>query len=192
MFSQSAGSSRQHNMGMDEPQIIAISIAPKQQVGHLKPESTWVHCPACERSEWSVVQLEAVTCFQRFLGFANLCNKWPGRTDINHYCSQCGCFIGRFVAISCMERCISKSAKRKAAVDDMTLKTRPKDCAERAQKSREKVLAKRAENSRERILADRVKKQAEKDADETHARLQSRGQTQIQTQTVVVTVPAGQ
>ncbi|SPP72871.1 Hypothetical predicted protein [Drosophila guanche] len=177
---------------MEEPQVIAISIAPKQQVGHLKPESTWIHCPACQRYEWSVVQLEIVTCLQRFLGFTNLCKKWTGRTDINHYCAQCGCFIGRFVAIGCTERCLSKSAKRKAAVDDMTLKTRPKDCAERAQKSREKVLAKLAAKSRDQ-QAELVKQQAYKDADETHAWLQVRAQkqtqmqTQTQTQTVVLT-----
>ncbi|KAH8269408.1 hypothetical protein KR018_002506 [Drosophila ironensis] len=139
-------------MAIDEPQIVSVSISHKQQVGYLKEESTWIQCPACEKFGNSVVQLETVTCLQKFLGFTKLCKKWPGRQDINHYCPQCGCFIGRFVAINCSERCLSKSARRQAAVDEMTLKTKPKDCAERAQKSREK------------ILADREKKKAQKAA----------------------------
>jgi len=56
-----------------------------------------------------------------------------------------------------MERCISRSARKQAAVDDMTLKTRPKDCAERAQKSREKVLG-----NREKKRAKKAAKELEK------------------------------
>ncbi|XP_017079138.1 uncharacterized protein LOC108113141 [Drosophila eugracilis] len=144
-------------MTVDEPQIVAISITHKQQVGYLKEQPTWIHCPSCEKSGTSVVQLEVVTCLQRFLVFTKLCKKWPGRQDINHYCSHCGCFIGRFVDISCMERCLSRSARKQAAVDDMTLKTRPKDCAERAQKSREKVLA-----NREKKRAEKAAKELDK------------------------------
>ncbi|XP_016979233.2 uncharacterized protein LOC108044669 [Drosophila rhopaloa] len=141
-------------MTVDEPQIVAISVSYKQPVGYLKEDSTWIYCPSCEKSGPSVVQLEVVTCLQRFLGFTKLCKKWPGRQDINHYCSLCGCFIGRFVPISCMERCLSRSARKQAAVDDMTLKTRPKDCAERAQKSREKVLAKREKKRAEKAAKE--------------------------------------
>jgi len=95
--------------------------------------------------------------FELILTFPICSKKWSGRQDINHYCSHCGCFIGRFVDISCMERCISRSARKQAAVDDMTLKTRPKDCAERAQKSREKVLG-----NREKKRAKKAAKELEK------------------------------
>ncbi|KAM8711274.1 hypothetical protein ACLKA7_000417 [Drosophila subpalustris] len=143
----------------DEPQVIAISISGgKPQVGHLQPESTMVNCPACERFEWSVVQLEAVTCLQRLLSLTKLCKNWTGRVDINHYCGHCGCYIGRYVPINCYERCLSRSAKKQAAVDDMRLKTRPKDCAVRAQKSRERILAKRAEK-RERQEKERQQRE---------------------------------
>jgi len=168
-------------MTVDEPQIVAISVSHKPQVGYLKEEPTWIRCPSCEKSGTSLVQLELVTCLQRFLGFTKLwlaicmklsksfvifCSiyfskKWSGRQDINHYCSHCGCFIGRFVPISCMERCISRSARKQAAVDDMTLKTRPKDCAERAQKSREKVLASREKKRAEKAAKDMDKSQTQ-------------------------------
>ncbi|XP_034478642.1 uncharacterized protein LOC117784898 [Drosophila innubila] len=60
-------------MAIDEPQVIAISISStKPQVGHLQPQSTMVNCPACEHFEWSVVQVEAVTCLQRFLSLTKL------------------------------------------------------------------------------------------------------------------------
>ncbi|KAH8253817.1 hypothetical protein KR032_007028 [Drosophila birchii] len=149
-------------MTVDEPEIVAISISHKQQVGYLKQDSTWLQCPSCEKYGLSVVQLEVVTCLQRFLGFTKLCKKWPGRQDINHYCLHCGCFIGRFVPINCTERCLSRSARKQAAVDEMTLKTRPKDCAERAQKSREKILV-----NREKKRAEKAAKEAGKAQDQT-------------------------
>lgn len=71
--------------------------------------------------------------------------SWQGRNDINHYCGHCGCYIGRHLPIGCYERWLSRSARKQAAVDEMRLKTKPKDCAVRAQKARERVLTKRAE-----------------------------------------------
>ncbi|KAH8400928.1 hypothetical protein KR009_001825 [Drosophila setifemur] len=155
-------------MAIDEPQIVPFRVDPKPEVGYLKQETTWIHCPSCLKSGMSVVQLETVSCLQRFLGFTKLwfvnsvncitnfnqttlaCSKkWSGRKDINHYCLHCGCFIGRFVPINCSERCISKSARRQAAVDEMTLKKKPTDCAERAQKGREAVLAIREKNRKD-------------------------------------------
>ncbi|XP_017094012.2 uncharacterized protein [Drosophila bipectinata] len=141
-------------MTVEEPQIVAISVSHKQQIGYLKDESTWIHCPSCEKFGMSVIQLETVTCLQKFLELTNLCKKWSGRQDINHYCSHCGCYIGRFVSINCSERCISKSARRQAAVDEMTLKQKPKDCAERAQKSREKILAERERKRAQKAAKD--------------------------------------
>ncbi|KAH8261490.1 hypothetical protein KR044_010086 [Drosophila immigrans] len=159
-------------MAIDEPQVIAISISSKPQVGYLQAHSTMVNCPSCERFEWSVVQLETVTCLQRLLGLTKLCKSWRGRVDINHYCGHCGCYIGRHVPISCYERCLSRQARKQAAVDDMRLKTKPKDCAVRAQQSRERVLAQRA--------AKREKREREQ------------LQKQQQQQTVVLTVAAKQ
>lgn len=82
--------------------------------------------------------------------FPNRSKSWSGREDINHYCAHCGCFIGRYVPLGCYERCLSKSARKQAVVDEMRLKTKPKDCAVRAQKSRELILAKRAEKRAQR------------------------------------------
>ncbi|XP_068146628.1 uncharacterized protein [Drosophila tropicalis] len=137
-------------MAIDDQQIVAISITQKPQVGYLRTESTWVNCPACQYGDWSRIQLDAVTYWQRFLHFTKLCKTCPTRSDVNHYCNHCGCYIGRYVPINCSERWLSRAARRQAAVDDMTLKTRPKDCAERAQKSREKVLAKRQKEREEK------------------------------------------
>lgn len=78
--------------------------------------------------------------------------KWQGRSDINHYCAHCGCYIGRHVPISCYESWLSRSARMQAAVDEMRLKTKPKDCAVRAQKARENVLAKRAKEQEKKEL----------------------------------------
>ncbi|XP_064542661.1 uncharacterized protein LOC135431443 [Drosophila montana] len=134
-----------------EPQVIAISIGgAKPQVGYLQTQSTMVNCPACEHFEQSIVQREAVSCLQRLLSLTKLCKSWSGREDINHYCAHCGCFIGRYVPLDCYERCLSKSARKQAVVDEMRLKTKPKDCAVRAQKSRELILAKRAEKRAQR------------------------------------------
>lgn len=54
--------------------------------------------------------------------------------------------------ISCYESWLSRSARMQAAVDEMRLKTKPKDCAVRAQKARENVLAKRAEQKEKKEL----------------------------------------
>ncbi|KAH8411006.1 hypothetical protein KR222_006067 [Zaprionus bogoriensis] len=137
-------------MATVEPQVIAVNICRDPSIGHLLTEPTMVNCPACERFELSVVQLEAVTTLQRLLGLTKLCKSWRGRSDINHYCAHCGCYIGRHVPISCYERWISRSARKQAAVDEMRLKMKPKDCAVRAQKSRERILAKRAEDKAKR------------------------------------------
>lgn len=66
-------------MTVDEPQVVAISVSHKQEVGYLKRDSTWLQCPSCEKYGMSVVQLEVVTCLQRFLGFTKLwlVNKKP-------------------------------------------------------------------------------------------------------------------
>lgn len=59
-------------MATVEPQVIAVSISRPARVGHLLSEPTMVNCPACEHFELSVVQLEAVSCLQRFLAVTKL------------------------------------------------------------------------------------------------------------------------
>ncbi|TDG43030.1 hypothetical protein AWZ03_010552 [Drosophila navojoa] len=129
-----------------EPQVVAISIGNlKAPVGYLQTEPTMVNCPACEHFAMSIVAHETVSYLQRILSLTKLCRKWSGRHDCNHYCAHCGCFIGRYVPIGCYERCLSRSARQKAIVDEMHLKVKPRDCAVRAQKLRSQILAKRAE-----------------------------------------------
>lgn len=68
------------------------------------------------------------------------CSKTSeSRYDVNHYCRICGCYIGRYVPISCMERWLSRQARKKAAVDAMTLKGKPRDCTEYFQKARNRI-----------------------------------------------------
>ncbi|ALC42511.1 CG30195 [Drosophila busckii] len=142
------------NAADGEPQIVAISISsPKQPVGYLQMSSCQVNCPSCEQSEWSIVELQAVSCLQRFLNATKLCKRWPGRCDINHYCGRCGCYIGRYIPLGCYERCLSRTARKQAAFDDMRLKVKPMDCAVRAQQSRERVLAWRAERKQKQLAA---------------------------------------
>ncbi|XP_004533780.1 uncharacterized protein LOC101455064 [Ceratitis capitata] len=134
----------------EEPILKTIEL---NDIGFLDQKPVVVKCPACEVEALSSVRLEAVTCLQRFLNVTKLCKNWQRRTDINHYCSNCGCYIGRYVPINCSERCISRSARKMAASDSMSLKTPPKDCAAKVQKSREKVKAKRAAAKAEKQAA---------------------------------------
>ncbi|XP_037826446.1 uncharacterized protein LOC119614386 [Lucilia sericata] len=127
--------------GPPQPLIKPIEL---KNIGFLQKHPTYINCPACLAESMSVVRLEVVTCWQKFLKFTNMCKTSESRYDINHYCSICGCFIGRFVSIGCGERCISKRARKKAANDAMTLKTKPRDCAEHMQKARERVKENRA------------------------------------------------
>lgn len=59
-------------MATVEPQVIAVRISRPSGVGHLLSEPTMVNCPACEQFQLSVVQLEAVSCLQRFLGLTKM------------------------------------------------------------------------------------------------------------------------
>ncbi|XP_054739322.1 uncharacterized protein LOC129245272 [Anastrepha obliqua] len=134
-----------------EPILKSVEL---KNIGFLEPQPVIVNCPACEAEALSTVRMEAVTCMQRFLNATKLCKNWQRRTDINHYCSKCGCYIGRYVPINCSERCISRRARKMAANDSMSLKTRPQDCAEKVQKTREKVKAKRAAAKAEKEAAE--------------------------------------
>ncbi|XP_067634292.1 uncharacterized protein [Eurosta solidaginis] len=124
-----------------EPILKPIEL---KNIGFLEQQPVIVNCPACEVEALSIVRLEVVTCLQRFLNATKLCKNWPHRHDLNHYCSKCGCYIGRYVPIDCSERCISQNARKMAASGSISLKTPPKDCAVNVQKLREKVKAKRA------------------------------------------------
>ncbi|XP_018792627.1 PREDICTED: uncharacterized protein LOC108971195 [Bactrocera latifrons] len=134
----------------EEPIIKAIEL---KDIAFLEQQPVIVNCPACEAEALSIVRLEAVTCLQRFLSATKLCKNWQRRTDINHYCSKCGCYIGRFVPINCSERCLSRSARKMAANDSMSLKTPPNDCAAQVQRKREEVKAKRASAKAEKEAA---------------------------------------
>ncbi|KAM7342268.1 uncharacterized protein ACRADG_009732 [Cochliomyia hominivorax] len=129
---------------LPEPHPSIIKPIELKNIGFLQKQPTYINCPACLSDALSVVRLEVVTCWQKFLKLTNLRKTSESRYDINHYCSICGCYIGRYVPIGCAERCISKQARKKAAHDAMVLKTKPKDCAEHMQKAREKVKKNRA------------------------------------------------
>ncbi|XP_061395989.1 uncharacterized protein LOC133331622 [Musca vetustissima] len=121
-----------------------------KNIGYLQKIPTHVDCPACRAVGMSVVRLEAVTCLQKFLKATNLCKTAESRYDINHYCNACGCYIGRYVAINCAERCLSKQARKKAAADNLTLREESKNWAKKIQESRERVLANMAKERTER------------------------------------------
>ncbi|XP_073845143.1 uncharacterized protein [Musca autumnalis] len=121
-----------------------------KNIGYLQKIPTHIDCPACGDVGMSVVRLEAVTCLQKFLKVTNWCKTAESRYDINHYCNNCGCYIGRYVAIGCTERCLSKQARKKAASDNLTLRKESKNCAQKLQESRERVLANMAKERTER------------------------------------------
>ncbi|XP_064543720.1 uncharacterized protein LOC135432142 [Drosophila montana] len=86
-----------------------ISAVP--QVGHLPVEPLEFVCPACQQLQTSCVEHEAVTCLQKIacsLNWLLCCNpiRWSGRQDTNHYCSACGCFIGRHISLSWYKRAL--------------------------------------------------------------------------------------
>ncbi|XP_075168797.1 uncharacterized protein LOC142240937 [Haematobia irritans] len=134
----------------EEPILKPIDL---KNIGYLQKIPTHLECPSCQTESMSVVRLESVTCWQKFLKVTNMCKTSEGRYDINHYCSNCGCYIGRYVPIGCAERCLSKQARKKAAADSMTLRKEPKNYAKNLQKSRERVLANMAKERSERQQA---------------------------------------
>ncbi|EDW09056.1 uncharacterized protein LOC6579225 [Drosophila mojavensis] len=86
-------------------------ISEVPQVGHLPTEPFEFVCPACQQLQTSQVEYEAVTYLQKITCSLNkvlCCNpiRWNGRQDINHYCSACGCFIGRHITLSWYKRAL--------------------------------------------------------------------------------------
>ncbi|KAH8401836.1 hypothetical protein KR009_008203 [Drosophila setifemur] len=84
-------------------------IAAVPQVGHLTTGPQELECPSCSQLQITRVEQEAVTLFQKFVCSVNwllCCNplRWYGRRDVNHYCSSCGCFIGRYITLSRYKR----------------------------------------------------------------------------------------
>ncbi|XP_055917988.1 uncharacterized protein LOC129950168 [Eupeodes corollae] len=84
------------------------------KIGHLEKVPTEIHCPACNAVGLSTLRLEAYTCVQRIIGAINFCLcctpiKWEGRYDYNHYCSKCGCYIGRNIQLSWYKRKLFKA-----------------------------------------------------------------------------------
>ncbi|KAM7344251.1 uncharacterized protein ACRADG_011055 [Cochliomyia hominivorax] len=85
-----------------------LPVLPKN-VGHLQKEPTEIVCPSCQQRGLTRVETQAVTIVQRIVAVLNtsLCCtpiRWGGRHDINHYCSKCGCFIGRYITLSWYKR----------------------------------------------------------------------------------------
>uniref|UniRef100_A0A1I8NNQ6 LITAF domain-containing protein n=1 Tax=Stomoxys calcitrans TaxID=35570 RepID=A0A1I8NNQ6_STOCA len=132
------------------PQQPILKPIDLKSIGFLQKIPTSIECPACQTEGMSIVRLESVTCWQKFLKATNWCKTAESRYDINHYCSDCGCYLGRYVAIGCGERCLSQQARKKAAADAMTLRKEPKNWAKNVQQSREKVLANMAKERTER------------------------------------------
>ncbi|KAM8711268.1 hypothetical protein ACLKA7_000414 [Drosophila subpalustris] len=86
-------------------------ISEVPQVGHLPTCPLEFVCPACHTLQTSHVEHEAVTNLQKIVCSLNwlfCCNpiRWTGRHDINHYCSSCGCFIGRHISLSWYKRAL--------------------------------------------------------------------------------------
>ncbi|KAH8337960.1 hypothetical protein KR067_011886 [Drosophila pandora] len=87
----------------------ADDISAVPQVGHLTTEPQELECPACQQTQVTRVAREAVTVTQKIVCSLNVllcCNpiRWEGRHDTNHYCSSCGCFIGRHITLSWYKR----------------------------------------------------------------------------------------
>ncbi|ALC42506.1 CG30196, partial [Drosophila busckii] len=96
-------------------------VAAVPQVAHLPTEPMEFVCPACQQLQTSQVQREAVTLLQKLACSINylLCCypiRWQGREDINHYCSACGCFIGRHISLSWYKRALFRM--QRAEVED--------------------------------------------------------------------------
>ncbi|XP_037955205.1 uncharacterized protein LOC119685082 [Teleopsis dalmanni] len=84
-----------------------------QNIGHLLKEPTEIDCPACHQSNLTKVEQDAVTILQKIVAVINFCCccnpiRWEGRYDVNHYCSKCGCYIGRFISLSWYKRKLFK------------------------------------------------------------------------------------
>ncbi|XP_075169263.1 uncharacterized protein LOC142241370 [Haematobia irritans] len=82
-----------------------------KNVGHLLKEPVEIDCPACRKHNKTRVDKFAVTFCQKLAVFINACCccckgpiKWEGRYDYNHYCSQCGCYIGRYISLNWGQR----------------------------------------------------------------------------------------
>ncbi|EDW74324.1 uncharacterized protein Dwil_GK21850 [Drosophila willistoni] len=96
-----------------------ISSVP--QVGHLGKDPIELICPSCQQLQVSRVELEAVTFLQKTVCSLNVllcCSpiRWPGRHDVNHYCSSCGCFLGRQIILSWYKRALFRM--QRADVED--------------------------------------------------------------------------
>ncbi|XP_039955420.1 uncharacterized protein LOC126754640 [Bactrocera neohumeralis] len=82
-------------------------------VGHLLEEPVEIQCPACGGKCLTSVERQAVTFLQKCVSVINFCLccnpiRWSGRHDVNHYCSECGCYIGRYITLSWYKRQLFK------------------------------------------------------------------------------------
>ncbi|XP_014100253.2 uncharacterized protein [Bactrocera oleae] len=82
-------------------------------VGHLLEEPVEIQCPACGTKCLTSVERQAVTFLQKCVAVINFCLccnpiRWSGRHDVNHYCSECGCYIGRYITLSWYKRQLFK------------------------------------------------------------------------------------
>ncbi|XP_037955160.1 uncharacterized protein LOC119685045 [Teleopsis dalmanni] len=119
-----------------------------KNIGFLQKQSTFINCVACGTEAMSVLRLEPVTCLQRFLNVTKLCKNWERSFDINHYCSKCGCYIGRFVPLNRCNRYTSNRAREKSATDSLIVRAKQAECAESFQKVRN-IIKEETENFKE-------------------------------------------
>lgn len=56
-----------------------------------------------------------VACILLFL-YSKDFIKWEGRFDYNHYCSECGCYIGRYITPGCSQRQMLRGQRMKAEI----------------------------------------------------------------------------
>ncbi|XP_013108742.2 uncharacterized protein LOC106088010 [Stomoxys calcitrans] len=95
-----------------------------KNVGHLLKEPVEIDCPACQRHNTTRVEKDAVTFWQKLAALINCCCccckdviKWEGRYDYNHYCSQCGCYIGRYITPTWSQRRMMRQQHLKLEVE---------------------------------------------------------------------------
>ncbi|XP_073846317.1 uncharacterized protein [Musca autumnalis] len=95
-----------------------------KNVGHLLKEPVEIDCPACHKHNVTRVHKTAVTFCQLIVAGINaLCCcckdpiKWEGRFDYNHFCSECGCYIGRYISLGWNEKRMLREKRMELEID---------------------------------------------------------------------------
>ncbi|XP_067632215.1 uncharacterized protein [Eurosta solidaginis] len=92
-------------------------------VGHLLEVPVDIQCPACDKKCTTRLEHQAVTFLQKLIGVINYCLcchpiRWNGRYDVNHYCSECGCYIGRYITLSWYKRQLFKMQRSDVVIEN--------------------------------------------------------------------------